>query len=66
MKQFISNVKTEYDLLGQFNDEELLIKIEKIKKQNFTSNLSDHLLAPWFALVQRVSLKTLGLKNFQG
>ena len=64
MKQFISNVKTEYDLLGQFNDEELLIKIEKIKKQAFTSNLSDHLLAPWFALVQRVSLKTLGLKHF--
>lgn len=64
MKQFISNVKTEYDLLTQLNDDDLTLRIETIKKKAFDSNLSDDLLAQWFALVQKVSLNKLGLKHF--
>ena len=64
MKQFISNVKTEYDLLTHLNDDDLTLRIETLKKKAFDSNLSDDLLAQWFALVQKVSLNKLGLKHF--
>ena len=64
MKQFISNVKAEYELLTQLNVEDLDLKIEKLKKQALETNLSSNLIAPWFALVQKVSLNTLGLKHF--
>ena len=64
MKQFISNVKAEYELLTQLNVEDLDLKIEKLKKQALETNLSSNLIAPWFALVQKVSLNSLGLKHF--
>ena len=64
MKQLISNVKAEYELLTQLNDEDLTLRIEKLKKQGLETTLSSNLIAPWFALVQNVSLKTLGLKHF--
>lgn len=64
MKQFLYNVKAEYELLTQLNAEDLNLKIERLKKQALETNLSSNLITPWFALVQKVSLNTLGLKHF--
>ena len=33
MKQFISNVKSEYDILNQLTLEEQVLKIEKLKSR---------------------------------
>jgi len=64
MKQFISNVKAEYELLTQLNDEDLNLKIEQLQKEACAKTLPANLIAPWFAIVQNISLKTLGLKHF--
>ena len=64
MKQFISNVKSEYDILNQLTLEEQVLKIEKLKGQIHKSKLSSNFLAPWFAAVQIVSERTLGLKHY--
>ena len=64
MKQFISNVKAEYELLTQLNDEDLNLKIEQLQKEACAKTLPTNLIAPWFAIVQTISLKTLGLKHF--
>ncbi len=64
MKQFISNVKAEYELLTQLNDEDLNLKIEQLQKEACAKTLPANLIAPWFAIVQTISLKTLGLKHF--
>ena len=64
MKQFISNVKSEYDILNQLTLEDQLLKIEKLKTQIRQSSLSNNFLASWFAAVQTISERTLELKHY--
>jgi|MDTA01.1.fsa_nt_gb preprotein translocase subunit SecA len=65
MKQLISNIKSEYDIVSNLNDEDLKIQIEKLKHKGALKNTSlSDLIVPWFAVVQTVSERTLGLKHF--
>jgi preprotein translocase subunit SecA len=63
MKKVISEIKTEGKYLSEKTEEELQLKIEKIKKRAETEAL-DNLLVEWFALVQEISLREIGLKHF--
>jgi len=63
MKKFISEIKTESTKLIQNTDDELNIKIEKIKKRVKKESL-DNVIVDWFALVQEISLRKIGLKHF--
>ena len=63
MKKYIYEIKQEAALLSQKTDEELAFKIEKVKKRALLSSL-DSVLVEWFALVQEISYRTIGLKHF--
>jgi preprotein translocase subunit SecA len=63
MKKLISEIKIESNNLIKKTEEELIIQIEKIKKRAKTEPL-EALMIPWFALVQEVSSRTIGLKHF--
>lgn len=63
MKKFISEIKIESTQLISKSDEELIEKIEKIKKRAKKESL-DKLLKEWFPLVQEVSNRKIGLKHF--
>lgn len=63
MKKYIYEIKQEAALLSQKTDEELALKIEKVKKRALLSSL-DSVLVEWFALVQEISYRTIGLKHF--
>jgi preprotein translocase subunit SecA len=64
MKNFISDIKVEASNLIQNSDEELNLKIEKIKKRA-KIELLDDLLIEWFALVQEISFRKIGLRHFE-
>jgi len=64
MKKKLYQIKLESELLREKTDEELQVKIEKIKKQvNLTS--LDSVLTEWFALVQEISYRKIGLKHYE-
>ena len=63
MKKYISDIKAEATNLRQKTDEELLLKIEKIKKRAKTESLNS-VLIEWYALVQEISSRTIGLRHF--
>jgi preprotein translocase subunit SecA len=63
MKKEIYNIKLEANILSQKTDEELALKIQNVKKRAQTVSL-DALLVEWFALIQEVSFRTIGLKHF--
>ena len=63
MKNFIDSIKNQNQKLNLESDEELLRRIEKIKKQGLTENL-DNIIVDWFSIVQEISYRTLGLKHF--
>jgi preprotein translocase subunit SecA len=63
MKKFISEIKIESTQLISNSDEELIEKIEKIKKRAKKESL-DRLIKEWFPLVQEVSNRKIGLKHF--
>jgi preprotein translocase subunit SecA len=63
MKKIISNIKAELINLESKTEDELNIKIEKIKKRSEKESL-DLLIPEWFALVQEVSYRKIGLKHF--
>ena len=63
MKNFIDSIKNQNQKLSLESDEELLRRIEKIKKQGLTENL-DNIIVDWFSIVQEISYRTLGLKHF--
>lgn len=63
MKKIISAIKTEGKILNQKTQEELTFQIEKIKKRVKKESLDD-LIIEWFALVQEVSFREIGLKHF--
>ena len=63
MKNLIYDIKVENTKLGQKSDEELEEKIILIKKRAKVESL-DKLLVEWFALVQEVAFRKIGLKHF--
>ena len=63
MEKSLLNIKTELSYLESQTDEDLQIKIEKLKKQSTTDSL-ESILEPWFAMVQEVAYRKIGLKHF--
>ena len=63
MKKFISDIKTESTKLIQNTDDELNLKIEKLKKRVKKESI-DNVIIDWFALVQEISSRKIGLKHF--
>ena len=63
MKKFISDIKTESTKLIQNTDNELNLKVEKIKKRVKKESI-DNVIVEWFALVQEMSSRKIGLKHF--
>ena len=63
MKNYISQIKQEANNLLQKTDEELLFKIDKIKKRAKNESLNN-VLIEWYALVQEISARTIGLRHF--
>ena len=63
MKKFLSEIKIESNQLINKNEEELSIQIQKIKKRSQDESI-DKLIVEWFALVQEISYRKIGLKHF--
>jgi len=63
MKKRISEIKTIGKYISEKNDEELIFEIEKLKKRAKIENL-ETILPEWFAVVQEVSFRQIGLKHF--
>jgi preprotein translocase subunit SecA len=63
MKNFINNIKLQANLLTQKTDDELAIHIEKIKKRVVKEGL-DSIIVDWFAVVQEISFRKIGLRHF--
>ena len=63
MKNLIYDVKIENTKLSQKSDEELEEKIIQVKKRAKVESL-DRVLIEWFALVQEVAFRKIGLKHF--
>jgi len=63
MKKYIYQIKQEADLLKQKSDEELNLKITAIKKRSKKTSL-DNVLVEWFALVQEIAWRKIGLKHY--
>jgi preprotein translocase subunit SecA len=64
MKNLIARIKSEASVLQGKREEEILFLIDKIKKRSEKGESLDNLLVEWFALVQEVSFRKLGLKHF--
>ena len=70
MKKLIYEIKLESNKLNQKNDEELNEKIEQFKKQFNSNKINDlkkypeKLIIEWFAIVQEVAFRQIGLKHF--
>ena len=63
MKNLISNIKTESLELLEKTDDELQLKITQIKKEINKEGI-DKGVAKWFALVQEIANREIGLKHF--
>lgn len=63
MKKLIYNIKLESKNLQSKTDEELKLEISKLKKQ-YKKDYSYTLLPLWFAVVQEISYRTIGLRHF--
>jgi len=63
MKKFLSEIKIEATQLIDKSEEELVNKIEKLKKRAQKESI-DKLIGEWFALVQEISNRKIGLKHF--
>jgi preprotein translocase subunit SecA len=64
MKKFISDIKIEATNLLQKSDEELELKIDQVKKRASSEGL-DKVIIDWFALVQEISFRKIGLRHFE-
>ena len=69
MKNLINEIKIENAKLNQKSDQEIEAKIVEIKRRALDvkdqKNMAlDALLVDWFAVVQEVSFRTIGLKHF--
>ena len=63
MKNFLANIKSELVHIEKLDENEISILIEKTKKRINNENL-DQILPTWFALVQEISYRKIGLKHF--
>jgi preprotein translocase subunit SecA len=63
MKNLIYEIKLENTKLGQKSDEELEVKINQVKKRAENESL-DKVMVDWFALVQEVAFRKIGLRHF--
>lgn len=63
MKKLIYEIKQESNKLSEKNATELSAAIKKIKERKKVESL-DKLIVEWFALIQEVSYRTIGLKHF--
>jgi len=63
MKNFINNIKSQSNQFLQKTDEELDVFVEKTKRRVEKEGL-DSIVVDWFALVQEVSFRTIGLRHF--
>jgi preprotein translocase subunit SecA len=63
MKKLIYEIKIESTKLSEKSDEEINVIIQKIKKRRNQESL-DNLIVEWFAIVQEISYRTIGLKHF--
>ena len=63
MKNLIYEIKIENTNLHEKSDEELEKKITELKKRGKIETL-DKLVVEWFALVQEVSFRKIGLRHF--
>lgn len=63
MKNFLSEMKVESTSLTEKSEDELIDKIEKIKKRAKKESL-EKLMKEWFPLVQEISFRKIGLKHF--
>ena len=63
MKNFINNIKLQSNQFLQTTDEELTLFIEKTKRRAEKEGL-DNIIVDWFALVQEVSFRKIGLRHF--
>jgi len=62
--KFLSEIKNEANYLSQKSNEELELKISKLKKRSQKEKLND-LIIEWFALTQEVAFRKIGLKPFE-
>ena len=63
MKKLIYEIKSEANKLKEKNNEELNEKIQQLKKRAEKEKL-ENLIVEWFAMVQEVSSRTIGLIHF--
>jgi preprotein translocase subunit SecA len=63
MKKYISEIKKELAIFESKTNDELEIEIEKLKKRSKNETLNS-IVSPWFAMVQEVSYRKIGLKHF--
>ena len=63
MKKFLSEIKNEATQLINKSEDELINKIDKIKKRAKKESL-DKIISEWFPLVQEISNRKIGLKHF--
>lgn len=63
MKKFLSDIKLEFSNLHTKTDEDLETQIFKLKKRSEHDSL-EKFLPEWFAMVQEISLRKIGLKHF--
>jgi preprotein translocase subunit SecA len=63
MKKYIYQIKLESNILKEKTEEELLLKTENLKKRA-KKELLDDLIIEWFALVQEISYRKIGLRHF--
>jgi preprotein translocase subunit SecA len=63
MKKYLSEIKKELSSFELKTNEELSDEIEKLKKCSKVEGL-ESIIAPWFAMVQEISYRKIGLKHF--
>ena len=63
MKKVLYDIKSESRNLVGKSDDELSVQIEKVKKRSKKESL-EKLLPEWFAMVQEISFRKIGLKHF--
>ena len=63
MKKYINAIKQEANSLSLKTEDELVLTIEKIHKKALSKSLDD-ILVEWFAIVQEVSFRKIGLRHF--
>jgi preprotein translocase subunit SecA len=64
MNKLIYQIKVESNKLSEKSDEELTEKIEQLKKELEKESL-EKIIVEWFALVQEISFRKIGLKHFE-